>query len=115
MSEEYMESIRKLTKEEEHLLEQLIEKASVPIPTDWRNNLFVLPMEDGDMGSLRLNYLNLNHKKRVFGRQISELEFIDKDGVKVIVSLNIDNEGILYELDIWKTNFNKLVKIRTPD
>lgn len=42
-----------------------------------------------------------------------ETQFTDIDGVEVIASLNVDVDGVLFELDIWKTNFEKLVKI--PD
>ena len=31
----------------------------------------------------------------------------------VIASLNVDVDGVLFELDIWKTNFEKFVKL--PD
>lgn len=47
------------------------------------------------------------------GRQISEFQFTDIDGVEVIASLNVDVDGVLFELDIWKTNFEKFVKL--PD
>ncbi|WP_420885213.1 DUF6984 family protein, partial [Candidatus Symbiothrix dinenymphae] len=36
---------------------------------------------------------------------------VDEDGVDVIASLNIDDTGDLYELDIWKTDFSPLIKL----
>ncbi len=70
-------------------------------------------MDDGDMGSLLLIHKDEVSESRVFGEQVSELQFVDLDGVDVIASLNIDKEGDLYELDIWKTDFSKLQKL--PD
>ena len=83
------------------------------MPKDWDKGLLVRSMSDGDMGSLYLFPQGKNLKNRLFGEQISELQFIDIDGVPVIASLNVDNEGNLFELDIWKTNFEQLKKL--PD
>jgi len=41
---------------------------------------------------------------------ISEHLFLDVDGVTVIASLNIDKDGNLFELDIWKTDYSPLIK-----
>jgi hypothetical protein len=108
-----MESIRKLGPQEERLLEQLIKNASVRIPDNWKTDLLVRPMADGGMGSLTLFPSGIINEQRKFGQRVSELEFIDEDEIKVIVSLNVDGEGNLFELDIWKTDFNSLKKI--PD
>ena len=77
-----------------------------PIPTH-------RPMDDGEMGSLYLFPQGKINESRKLGRQISEFQFTDIDGVEVIASLNVDVDGVLFELDIWKTNFEKLVKL--PD
>lgn len=42
---------------------------------------------------------------------MSSFQFTDIDGVKVLVTLNIDKQGDLLELDIWKTNFHQLVEL----
>jgi hypothetical protein len=70
-------------------------------------------MEDGNMGSLHLSLSENITKNRQFGKQISDCQFIDSDGVTVIASLNVDTEGNLFELDIWKTDYSSLIKI--PD
>ena len=31
------------------------------------------------------------------------------DGIDVIVSLNIDQDDFLYELDVWKVNYEKVI------
>ena len=108
-----MELNRQPTKQEERLLALLIKKSSVIFPGNWKDNLLVRPMDDGEMGSL---YLFPNGKTimgRTLGEQVSEFQFADLDGVEVIASLNIDANGELFELDIWKTDYGKLIKF--PD
>jgi len=106
-----MELSRKPTLQEEKLLEILVQKASIKFSSDWKVNLLVQPMDDGGMGSLCLFPNGKVKKDRTMGQRVSEIQFTDQDGIKVIASLNIDNDGDLYELDIWKTNFNPLIEI----
>lgn len=101
------------TKTEEKLIELLIRKSSIEMPKDWKDGLLVCPMNDGGMGSLYLLPEGRIVSNRKFGKQISEFQFTDIDGVEVIVSLNVDSDGNLFELDIWKTNFKELIKL--PD
>lgn len=101
------------TKQEEQLIELLVHKSSLKIPEDWKNGLLVCPMNDGEMGSLYLFPRGKIAKGRKFGKQVSEFQFTDTDGIEVIASLYVDSDGNLFELDIWKTNFSKLIKL--PD
>jgi hypothetical protein len=104
---------RKPTIQEKKLIGCLIEKSAIVIHPNWKNKLMVCPMRDGGMGSLRLFPNGNAIKETKFGTQVSELIFSDSDGIEVIASLNLDDEGQLFELDIWKTNYAKLIKI--PD
>lgn len=62
-------------------------------------------MEDGSMGGLKF----ISEKKdRHLGKKIASFDFIDEDDVPVSVTLNVDNYGDLYELDIWKIDFSPL-------
>jgi len=106
-----MELNRKPTIQEERLLELLIKKSSLELPDNWKDNLLVRPMDDGDMGSLYLFPNGEIIENRILGTQVSEFQFTDLDGVEVIASLNIDVNGKLFELDIWKTDFGKLIKL----
>jgi hypothetical protein len=105
-----MELSRKPTIQEERLLELLVKKSSIAMPENWKNGLLVCPMDDGEMGSLYLFTHGKVIEDRVLGEQISDFQFTDLDGVEVIASLNVDNNGNLFELDIWKTDFGKLLK-----
>ncbi len=67
-------------------------------------------MDDGGMGSLRLFLKPVTeHDDRVFGRALSEVDFEDEDGIKVIATLYLDKNDELFELDMWKTNYAKLI------
>jgi uncharacterized lipoprotein YehR (DUF1307 family) len=106
-----MASIRKPTDFEIQLIEILIKKSSLKFP-NWRDKLMVQPMSDGGMGSLTLFPNGLDEGKKRLAKQISEYEFLDIDGVQVSTALYIDKQcGELYELDIWKVDFNQLIKI----
>ena len=66
----------------------------------------VVEMSDGEMGSLK--FVRENSNERRLGQAISEAEFIDEDGVTVSVVINLDEDGYLYELDVWKVDFSPL-------
>ncbi|WP_324678814.1 DUF6984 family protein [Hymenobacter sp. GOD-10R] len=65
-------------------------------------------LADGGMGSLR--FVSRKDEQRL-GQKIAELQFLDEDGVPVLVSLYLDQEGALYELDSWKTDYSPLKRI----
>jgi len=73
----------------------------------------VTQMDDGGMGSLRLFPEGSEVPNAQFGKRASACQFMDEDGVDVVVSLNLDQHGNLYELDIWRTDFGRLIRI--PD
>lgn len=106
-----MESLRKPTRQEENLIEFLISKSSVQIPKGWRIGLLVRSMNDGGMGSLHLFPNGKIRPDRTMGKQISELQFTDQDSTEVLASLYVDSNGDLLELDIWKTDFSKLIAL----
>jgi len=108
-----MELNRPPSDRELRLLEFLVKNSSITIAPNWDRNLGVIPMEDGGMGSLRLLPDGHDNEDRKFGRRVSEYQFKDVDGVLVIASLNDDQYNHIFELDIWKTNFDEL--IRFPD
>jgi hypothetical protein len=66
------------------------------------NTLAVEPMSDGGMGSLAVGPA---YESRRMGRQVAECHFIDKDQVFVSATLKVDQEGMPYEVDLWKVNF----------
>lgn len=106
---------REPTPQELRLLVALVALASeVHVTPNWRETVRVQAMADGGMGSLRLATDEaLQQSERLIGWRAAELQFIDADGVSVLASLNLDQNGELLELDMWKTDFSSLVRI--PD
>lgn len=73
----------------------------------------VREMNDGAMGSLRFE--GAGNKSRRFGETISQAKFVDEDGVAASVAINLDQDGNLYELDIWKVDFSSLKRWPNAD
>jgi len=73
------------------------------------DNIKVVDMKDGGMGSLL--FVSSNHKKnRKMSESIIEKQFNDADGVPISVCVNIDEEKKLFELDIWRVDFNPVIR-----
>ena len=106
---------RKPTDSERKLIEFLLQRSEDGVIIEVSNALQVQSMDDGGMGSLRLfpDENNSEKDERTFGRTLSECDFEDEDGVKVFATLYLDTEGGLFELDLWKTNYAKIIRI--PD
>lgn len=102
---------RKIKQEESKLLFCLLRKAKIDIQEDLVSKLLIIPLTDGGMGSLRLLPNGVEKKNAKFGKQVSDFEFKDADGIIVIASLYLDQDGDLFELDIWKTNFERVIQI----
>ena len=65
-------------------------------------------MSDGGMGSLYIMSENKKREERRMNKSIIEKQFKDIDGVPILISLNIDKNGDLFELDIWRVDFKPL-------
>jgi hypothetical protein len=50
-------------------------------------------------------------EQRRLGQRIAEMQFDDADGVAILASLNVDKEGDLYELDVWKTDYTPVIRL----
>lgn len=105
-----MKSNRKPTIKELHMIDYLIRESSLLELLSQKENLMVRPLNDGGMGSLILLPQNVDDNKRFFGKQISDYLYKDVDDIDVLISLNIDDKGYLFELDIWKINFDPLIE-----
>jgi hypothetical protein len=70
-------------------------------------------MSDGGMGSVRFVWLS-GHDSR-FGRQLREATFADADGLPASVTLNLDQAGRLFELDIFKADSSPLKRFPNPE
>ena len=105
--------LRKPSEQELRFIAHMIREGKGKISAHWSDFLMVTPMDDGGMGSLLLYPEGKIVTGKTFGRTLHELEFKDEDHVAVVASLNLDEHDELFELDIWKVNFDAL--IRLPD
>jgi len=109
-----MTSWRKLRKEEAVLIAAMLRnnpKANELLPSLSESR--VRDMNDGAMGSLR--FRSADHRRRRFSKKIAEAEFTDEDGALVSAVVNLDENGELYELDIWKVDFSALKRYPRPE
>jgi hypothetical protein len=103
---------RPLRKEELTLIKKLL--AGTPYEKGALSRLVearVQDMQDGGMGSIR--FFNPSPEKRIFSKEIAEGLFHDADETPVSVTLNLDQFGDLFELDVWKVNFSPLIRYPT--
>ena len=66
---------------------------------------------DGGMGSLRF----LGGRSQRMGRELVSATYIDSDGTPVELSVNLDEDGRIFELDIWKVDFSPLQQFPKPE
>jgi hypothetical protein len=92
--------MRRLTDDENRLVMFLLGN---DVPSD----TLVEPLSDGNMGSLRFGVASA----RKFGSSIVSATFNDIDGVPVSATLNVDQFGELFELDVLKADFSPLRQI----
>ncbi|MBK8997055.1 MAG: hypothetical protein IPM35_15085 [Myxococcales bacterium] len=72
----------------------------------------VRPMPDGGMGSLQFSSETPSpHRHHAIGAA----EFEDDDGVLVLAELTVDQDGQLFELDLWKVDFSPLKRWPMPE
>jgi hypothetical protein len=105
---------RKLRKEEAALIAAMVR--SNPKASELLRSLSerrVEDMNDGGMCSLR--FQTVDNRQRRFGKKIAEAEFTDEDGTPVSAVVNVDENGELFELDIWKVDFSPLKRYPRPE
>ena len=99
---------------ERRLLTLLAKRASGLEP-DWLEGLRVSNLDDGGMGSLSLFTGGPSKSERILGKKVAEHRFTDADGVEVLATLTVDQDGRPFELDVWKTDFSPLIRIPEDD
>lgn len=65
----------------------------------------VIQLKDEKMGSISFD-IDQNQSRN---ERIVSGNFMDDDGILVDFELTIDKQGNLFELDLWKVDFNQLV------
>ncbi len=103
---------RRLRENERNLIAAMLRLESTPAELlSGLNANTVEDMNDGGMGSIRFVGRGA---ERHLGEAIAEAEYTDDDGVPVIIALNTDTSGRLYEVDFWKVDFSPLRRYPSP-
>ncbi len=71
----------------------------------------VSDMNDGGMEGIRF----IGPVDATYGSSLCEADGKDADGVPLSISINLDKQDNLFELDIWKVDFSPLKRYPTPD
>src|SRR5260221_20846 len=100
---------RPLRDKEVALIKKLLSETAFSGKVSLLSETLVRDMPDGGMGSIQFYQGSSISDKRRFGKQIAEGAFRDVDGVPVSVTLNLDERGELFELDVFKGDFTPLV------
>lgn len=98
-------STRTFTNEENDLIEKLCQEAGIAVKKPLQG--YTLKEEER---SLRIE-LPLSNQERRFGTSIAEIMWTDDDGIPAMATLCTDQYGNLYQLDVWKVNFSKVLNL----
>lgn len=105
--------VRVLRPAERELIEKLlagqVAKPGMEVPMQYA---LVEDMQDGGMGSIR--FVAPGEPEQSFGDAIAEAEYIDEDGVLVSITINVDQNENLFEVDFWKVDFSPLRRYPKP-
>lgn len=105
--------MRPLREEESKVLDVLLGMAPRNAEPPSEDELFAVDLADGGMGSIRLT--GKLDRARKMGRELVAAEYIDEDQVPVLISVNLDEDGRLFELDFWKVNYKPLKRYPRPE
>lgn len=102
-------SMRNIREEEKVLVDFLLKKGNLN-PKDYPYKDEVDPYEGDVMGSISLGG-NVN----IYDRDLIQAQYIDTDGTPVVITLTVDQQGKLLDLDFWKEDFSKLIAYPKPE
>lgn len=105
--------MRSITPEELAIIRRLLQLAGVSDAVcDHAEGALVLPMADGGMGSVQFAS-NKDRPRRT--RQVAHGVAADRDGVLLDMTVNLDQDGQLFELDIWRVDFAPIQRYPAPE
>ena len=106
-------TMRPLRKEESDVLEALLGMVPDSAKPRLEDGLLAVDLSDGGMGSIRL--VDESGRSGKMGRELVTAHYIDEDQVPVVISINVDQSGRLFEMDFWKVDFSVLKRYPRPE
>lgn len=105
-----MNQYRLIKKEERTLVLFLLTQADINA-LDYPIAEEVYEYEGGVMGSINL----AGSDPDLYDSDLIQAEYMDSDGLEVVITLTKDKNNNLLDLDFWKVNFSKLIRYPTPE
>jgi len=96
--------MKSISREQLPLISHLITLAKLDVDI---SSLQIEAMDDGGMGSQKFSSASADS---LYAGHAAEVTFLDTDGIEVSATLDVDQFGNLFELDLFKGNFSKLEK-----
>lgn len=104
-----MNEKRLIRENEKELIDFLLRQLNLN-PADYPYDTYVEEYEGGKMGSI-----SLGGDVEGYAGDLIQVEYTDKDGTPVVITLTKDHQNRLLDLDFWKVDFSKLLEYPTPD
>ncbi|MDP1816692.1 MAG: hypothetical protein Q8K92_19725 [Leadbetterella sp.] len=105
-----MNERRKIKEEEINLIVFLLNKVGLTA-VEYPINELVEEYEGYVMGSIGLG----NPEVCPYAEDLIQAKYIDSDGKEVAITLTMDENGQLLDLDFWKVDFSKLLVYPKPE
>jgi hypothetical protein len=99
---------REIRQEEKDLITHLIKQLPAN-SSQYHIPLIVIELQDGGMGSIQLTDKGRHQKDLI------QMQYVDTDGQKVIITLTENQAGELFDLDLWKVDFTPLKQFPTVE
>lgn len=101
---------RKIRENEKALITFLLQKLELNLAENPINE-DVEEYEGGKMGSISMGNPNVSP----YAGDLIQANYIDSDGTEVVITLTIDVNNQLLDLDFWKVDFSKLLTYPKPE
>jgi hypothetical protein len=103
--------MRPLRQEESEVLKALLGMVPSNAKPPLEDGPLALDLADGGMGSIR--FTDQSDRPRKMGGELVTAHYIDDDQIPVIISINLDKDGKLFEMDFWKVDYSSLKRYPT--
>ena len=105
-----MNQTRKMRESEQNLIIFLLKKLNLNL-ADYPINEYVEEYEGGKMGSISMG----NPDVSPYDGDLIQANYVDSDGIGVVITLTKDTNNQLLDLDFWKVDFSKLLVYPKPE
>lgn len=102
-------------REEEKVLLKTMLASRFDVLLQTSDRVLVQDMNDGGMGSIEFLPDSVKSRSSGIVSILVEAQYMDEDGVPVLITIYLDQQGRLHEVDFWKVDFSPLKRFPKPD